>query len=137
MRGLVHHEGELGLRIFGMHQEGRAAIDVAAQQAQAFIGRVPRLHHDVVEFVAQEVFDHALVLRFDFEEIRQHAHGSEPTLQRSRLEQAANRFRGVTMLGDDRFERSLLAQSRGELGAQAVELTLGFVFLVALGFRAY
>ena len=98
-----------------MHQEGRAAIHVTAQQTQTFIGRIPRFHHDVIEFVAQKVFHHALVLRLHFQKIRQHAHRSEPTLQRSRLEEAPDRFRGVAMFRNDRFERSLLAQRRSEL----------------------
>ena len=37
------------------------------------------------------------------------------------------------MLGDDRFERSLLAERGGILGAQAVQVALGFGFLAALG----
>ena len=56
-----------------MNQERRAAIDIAAQQAQAFVGGIPRLHDDVVQLVAQEVVDHMLVAIFDFEEVGQHA----------------------------------------------------------------
>ena len=66
-------ERELCLRIFGVDQERRAAIDIGAQQAQAFVGGIPGLHHDVVQLVAQEVVDHVLVAVFDFEEIGQHS----------------------------------------------------------------
>jgi hypothetical protein len=78
VRGFVEDEGKLGLRVFGMNQEGGAAVDVGAQQAQAFVGSVPGLDHDVVQFVAQEVFDHALVARLDFEEVGEHADGARP-----------------------------------------------------------
>ena len=60
-----------------MDQERRAAIHIAAQQAQAFVGRVPRLHHDVVQLLAQEVVHHMLVAVFDFEEVGQHADGRQ------------------------------------------------------------
>ena len=123
VRRLIHRERKLRLRIFRMHQERRPPIHVAPQQAQAFVGSVPRLHHDVVQFIAQEVFDHALVLRLDLEEVGQHARRSESTLQRSRLEQPPHRLGRVSMLGDDRFERSLLPQGRRKLGAQAVQST--------------
>ena len=39
------------------------------------------------------------------------------------------------MLGDDGFERAALAQRRGELCAQAVQMILGFGFLMALEFK--
>ena len=107
----VEVERKLRLRIFGMDQEGRAAIDVGAQQAQAFIGGIPRLHHDVVQFVAQEVVDHVLVTVFDFEEVGQHAGRRAAALQRSRGEELAHRLGGVTMLGDDALPASLSCPS--------------------------
>ena len=75
---LIRDKRKLGLRVLGMDQECRASIDVGAQQAQAFVGGVPRLDDDVVQFVAQEVFDHALVARLDFEKIGEHSGGSVP-----------------------------------------------------------
>jgi hypothetical protein len=117
VRGFVEDEGKLGLRIFGMNQKSGAAINVAAQQAQAFIGCVPALDHDVVQFVAEKVFNHAFETRLDLKKIREHADRREAALHHSRLEQAANRFGGVAMFGDDRFQRSLLAESGGEFGA--------------------
>ena len=87
-----------------MHEEGRASIHVGAQHAQAFVGRVPRLHHDVIQFVAQEVFDHALVPRFHFEEIRKHAHRRKPALHHPGLKQPTNRLGRISMFGDDGFE---------------------------------
>ena len=49
-----------------MNQERSAAIHVGAQHAQAFVSGIPRLDDDVIQFVAQEIFDHALVFRLDF-----------------------------------------------------------------------
>ena len=66
-----------------MNEEGRAAIDIAAQQAQPFVGGIPRLHDDVVQFVTQEVVDHVFVAAFHFEEVSQHAHRRTSTLQRA------------------------------------------------------
>ena len=103
MRGFVEDEGELGLRILGMNQKSGAAVDVAAQQAEALVGSVPGLDHDVVQFVAQEVFHHALKARLDFKKIRKHADRGKAALHNSRLEKAANRFGRVAMLGDNRF----------------------------------
>ena len=48
----VHHERKLRLRIFRMHEERSPAVNVGSEQAQAFVGCVPRLHHDVIEFVS-------------------------------------------------------------------------------------
>ena len=60
--GLGGIEGELGLRVVRMHEEGGAAIDVALQQAHAFVGGVPAFDDDVVELVAQVLVDDAFVL---------------------------------------------------------------------------
>ena len=90
MRGFVKDEGELGLRIFGMNKKCGAAVDVAAQQPEAFVGSIPRLDHDVVQFVAQEVFHHALKARLDFKKIREHTDRREAALHHSRLEKTAN-----------------------------------------------
>ena len=43
-------------------------------KSQPFIGRIPRLHDDVIQFIAQEIFHHSLVTRLDFQKIRQHSH---------------------------------------------------------------
>ena len=123
----IRDKRKLRLRVLGMDQECRAPVDVGAQQAQAFVGGVPRLDHDEVQFVAQKVFDHALIARLDFEEIGEHAGGSVSSLHRARLKKPPHRLGGITVLGDDRFERSLLAQRRGVFGADGVEVLLGFV----------
>ncbi len=112
-----------------MHQKRRPPVDVGAQQAQAFIGRVPRLDHDEVQFVAQEVFDHPLIARLDFEEIGEHTGGSVSSLHCARLKQPPHRLGGIPVFGDDRFERSFLAQCRGVFGTDGIEMLLG----VALG----
>ena len=76
MHRLVEVEGKLCLRIFGMNEECGAAIDVGAQQAQTFVGSIPRLHHDIVQLVAQEIIDHMFVAIVDFKKVGQHAGGS-------------------------------------------------------------
>src|ERR1700756_2316473 len=100
-----------------MNEEGGTTIDVAAQQTQAFVGGIPGFHHNVVELIAQEVFDHALMLGFHLEEVSEYAGGSESTLELSGLEEAANGFGGVTVFGDDGRQRSFLAEGGSVLGA--------------------
>jgi len=87
---LIHDERKLGLRIIRVHQEGGPAVHIRSQQPHAFIGRIPRLNHDVVELFAQEVFHHSFVLRLDFKEIREHAHRGQASLHDARLEQPAH-----------------------------------------------
>ena len=132
VRGFIQHERKLRLRIFRMHQEGRAAIDIAAQQAQTFIRRVPRFHHDVVQFVAQKVFHDALVARLDLQKVSQHADGCQPALHHARLKQPAHRFGRISVLGDDRFQRSLFTQRRRKFRAQHIEMRFGFQFPASL-----
>ena len=115
-----------------MHKECRAPVDVGAQQAQAFVGCVPRLDHDEVQFVAQEVFHDALIAGFDFEKIGEHAGGSVSSLHCARLKKAPHRLGRITVLGDDGFERPFLAQRRGVFGADGVEVFLGVVLGRAL-----
>ena len=124
MRRLVEEERELRLRIFGMDEEGRTAIHVGAQQAQTFVGRVPRLHHDVVQFVAQEIVNHMLVAIFNFEKVGQHAGRRATFFHRARGEQLAYRFGGIAMLGDDGFERTPLAHGAGVFAAQRIQMAL-------------
>ncbi len=129
MCSFIQDEGELGLRVLGMNQEGGAAVDVAAQQAQAFVGSVPGLDHDVVQLVAQEVFHHALETRLDFKKIREHADRREAALHHPRLEKAANRLGGVSVFCDHCLQRSFLAESGGRLRAENIKMSLGSVFL--------
>ena len=120
--------------VFRVDEEGGAAIDAGAQHAQTFVGGVPGFDDDVVQFVAQEVFDHAFVARFDFEEIGEHAHGREASVHDARLKQAADGFGRVPVLGDDGFERAFLAESGRVLRAQNVEVALGTGFFELLRF---
>ena len=68
-------EGEVGLGIVGMDEEGGAAADVGLEEVHAGVGGVPGLHDDVVELVAEELIDYALVFAVDFEEVGQRAYG--------------------------------------------------------------
>ena len=110
VQAFIRDKRKLCLRVFRMHEECRAPVDVGAQQAQAFVGSVPRLDHDEVQFVAQKVFDNALIAGLDFEEIGEHTGGSVSSLQRARLKKPPHRLGGITVLGDDRFERTFLAE---------------------------
>src|SRR6185437_15857306 len=53
------------------------------------------------------------------------------------LEKPPDRLRRVTMLRNDRFERTFLAESGREFGAQAVEMVFGFRFLLAFEFQQF
>ena len=68
-------EGEVGLGVVGMDEEGGAAGDVGLEQAHAGVGGVPGFDDDVVELVAEELVDDALVLAVDFEEVGERADG--------------------------------------------------------------
>ena len=68
-----------------MYEERRAPIYVAFEQPQAFIGGIPGLHHDVIQFIAQEVFHYVLVLVFHFEEVGQHSGWGVAFAQSARL----------------------------------------------------
>ena len=118
MRSLVEHKREFGLRVFGMNQEGGAAVHVAAQQAQAFVGRIPRLHDNIIQFIAEKVFYNPLEARLDLQKIGEHPDRSEAALHDSRLEKTADGLGGISVLGNHRFQRSLLAERCGEFGAQ-------------------
>src|SRR5215469_14025551 len=108
-----------------MHKERRAAVNIATEQTQTFVSRVPRLHDDVIQFVAQEVVHHMFIAVFNFEEVGQHASRSTSTAHCTRLEQPAYRLGGISVLSDDRFQRALLANQTGILRAEGVEVLLG------------
>ena len=55
-------------------------------------------------------------------------------MQSARLKQAAHRFGGVSVLGDDRLQRSLLAERGSVFRANRIKIFLGFGFFVALAF---
>src|ERR1700722_17018750 len=108
-----------------MDEECSAAVDIGAQQPKTFVGRVPRLDHNVVQFVAQEIFHHPLEARFHFQKIAQHADGSQSALHHAGLKEAAHRLGGVAVLIDNGFERSLSAERGGIFSAENVKMSLG------------
>src|ERR1039458_2408281 len=108
-----------------MDEEGGPAIDAGAQHTQAFVGGVPGLHHDVVQFVAEEVFYDTLVAWLDFKEIGEYTDGREAAVHHAGLKEAADGFGRVSVLGDDRFERPLFAKGSREFRAENVEVGLG------------
>src|SRR5580692_5991200 len=131
----VGDKRELRLRVLGMHQERSASVDVRAQQAQAFVGSIPRLDYDEVQFVAQKILDDSLIARIDFEKIGEHAGGSISSLHGARLKQPTHRLSRIAVLGNDSFKRPSLAKRRGKLGANGIEMLLGFIFSGAFRLR--
>ena len=61
-----------------MHQKRRPPIHIRLQQPHAFVRRVPALHHDIIQLVAQKLIDHALVCAIHFQKIRQRSHRRQP-----------------------------------------------------------
>src|SRR5262249_28196663 len=122
VRSFIDREGELCLCVFGMNQECRAPVDISPQHPEAFISGVPGFNDDVVEFIPQEVFHHPLITWLNFQKIRQHSDRCESALHHSRLKELAYRFGGVTMLGDDCFERSLFTRCRSIFRSKDVEI---------------
>ena len=117
-----------------MDEECSAAVDIGAQQPKTFVGRVPRLDHNVVQFVAQEIFHHPLEARLHFQKIAQHADGSQSALHHAGLKEAAHRLGGVAVLIDNGFERSLSAERGGIFSAENVKMSLGLDFVQLLRF---
>ncbi len=118
-----------------MHQECRAPVHVGAQQAQTFIGRIPGFNDNVIQFVAEEIFDHTLVSCLYFEEVGQHTRRSQATLHHSGLKKAAHRFGRISMFRNHRFERASLADGGRIFGAQAIQMTLALGFFRPLGIK--
>ena len=92
---------ELGLGIVGMDQERCPPIDVALQQAHAFVGRVPALDHDVVQLVAQKRINYGFIFAVHFQEVRQRAYRSQAAAQRIGLEQLAHGVGGIAVLANE------------------------------------
>ncbi len=134
--GLGGIEGELGLRIVRMDEEGGAAIDIALQQAHAFVGGVPAFDDDVVELVAQIFVDDGFVLAVDFKEVGERADGGEASAASAGgvavgAEELADGVGGVAVLADEAFERVAAAGERGVLGAKRVAAAAGLGFFGA------
>src|ERR1039458_7652665 len=107
-----------------MNQEGGASVHVAAQKTKALVSGVTRFHDDVVQLVAQEVIDYMLVAVVHFEKIGQHADWRHAARHRPRLEKPSNRLGGITVLGDDGFERALFTDEASVFRAQRIQMLL-------------
>ena len=121
-------EGEVGLGVVGMNEEGGAAGYVGLEQMHAGVGGIPALDDDVVQLVAQELVDDALVLAIDFEEVGERAYGSHAVgvlLVGVGLEDVADRVGRVAVLADEGFERVAAAIERRDFAAQLVAAALG------------
>ena len=70
---------------------------------------VERLHHDKLEFIAQELLDRRFVLLFDFCIVRQHAHGAEllPAPALVRRKKLLYCFRGIGPVIQDLRQRRM------------------------------
>ena len=104
-----------------MYQECGTAIYPGAQHSQPFIGRIPRLHYDVVQLIAQEVFNHTFVAIFHLNEIGQHTGSRKTVLLAAGLKQSLYRFSGIAVLGNQGFQRRSFSQGAGVLATQTVE----------------
>jgi len=137
VRGFVEDEGELGLRILRMNQEGGATVDVAAQQTEALVGGVPGFDNDVIEFVAKEFVDDTLVFAVDFEEVGQRAYGGHSVgvlFVGVGLEDVADGVGGVAVFFDERFEGVAAAVECRDFATQLVASALGLGLFDAAGF---
>src|SRR5271170_7593384 len=112
-----------------MDKERGPAVNIGLEQTHAFIRRIPALHDDIVELIAQEFVDHALILTVNFEEIGECADGRKAAAQRVRTKKLAHRVRRVAMLADERVEGIMAASERGMFGAKLITPPPG------LGFR--
>src|SRR5208337_2430914 len=115
-------------------EESCAAVNVGAQHAQAFVSGIPGLDHDVIQLVAQEVFDDAFESGLDFEEVGEYTHRRAASLHYAGLKEAADGLGGISVLGDNGLERTLFAECGRVLGAENVEMGLGPGFLELLRF---
>ncbi len=82
--------------------------DVCLEKMHAGVGCVPGFDDDVVEFVAQELVDDALILAIDFEEVGQRAnsgHAVGVLLVGIGLEDVADRVGGIAVLFNKSFKR--------------------------------
>ena len=103
-----------------MHQEGRPPIHSGLEQLHALLGRHPALHHHIIQFLAQELVHHILMLAADLEEIRQRSHWRHSLGQRSRFQQPPHRVRRVAMVANQRLQRIPPSGHLGHLAAQLV-----------------
>ena len=120
-----------------MHEEGGAAADVGLEEMHAGVGGVPGFDDDVVELVAEELVDDALVLAVDFEEVGEGAYGGHAVgvlLVGVGLEDVANGVGGVAVFFDEGFEGVATAVEGGDFAAQLVAATLGLRLFGAAGF---
>ena len=111
--------------------------DVGLEQVHAGVGGVPGFDDDVVELVAEELVDDALVLAIDFEEVGERADGGHAVgvlLVGVGLEDIADGLGGVAVLADEGFERAAAAVEGGDFAAQLVAAALGLRLFVAAGF---
>ena len=120
------------LRVLRMDEESRPAIHARLQQPNPFVGRIPALDHDVVQLIAQELIDYALVLAVHFQEIRQGPHRGQSAAQRLRLEQLAHGVRRVAVFANQRFERLASTAQRRMLSAQLIRMPPRLLLLRAL-----
>src|ERR1700722_7578273 len=103
----------------------------------AGVGGIPGFDDDVVEFVAEELVNDALVLAVNLEEVGQRAYGGHSVgvlLVGAGLENVANGVSGVAVLADEGFEGVAPACEGRDFAAQLIAATLGLGFFAAAGF---
>ena len=131
MGGFVNRERKFGLRILGMHQESSSTIHIGAEKTEALIRGIPRLDHDVIQFVTQESLLQRLRSAAPLRGNRP-AHPPEPYRPASlRIERGGELTRWNIHARQSRLQANPSCRCGSVLSAQAVQMDLGFGFFVA------
>ena len=117
--------------VLGVNEEGGAAIAARLEQADALFGGAPAVDDQVVEFIAEELVDHAFVLAADFEEVSEGADWGHAFAQRAGLEQAAHGVGGVAVVADERLQRVAAAGDGCVFAAELIGAGAEGVFFAA------
>src|SRR5580700_8390745 len=86
-----------------MNQKRRPPIDVALQQAHAFMCGIPAFDHDVVKLIAQKSIHYGFVFAAHLEKVRERAYWGQASSQGIRLQQLAHGIGRIAMLADERL----------------------------------
>ncbi len=117
-----------------VHEERGAPADFLAKNRDARARDIECLHHDVFQFVAQKLFDRALILLLDFGVIGQHADGAEPAGIIAALigrKQFLHSVRGIGAIVQDLLDRGSARAAPGQRIAGAFRLRRDFVLFAA------
>src|SRR6476620_9603684 len=108
-----------------MDEEGGATVDVALEQAHAFVGGIPAFDDDVIELVAEIFVNDGFVLAIDFEEVGERAHGRKAGGMTVGAEEFADGVSRVAVFADEAFKGIAATGKRSVLGAQRIATAAG------------